>query len=253
MSSEDEWFAAACCWIRTEVCLAPLLFCDINGSLFHIDFHFSFEFDLGLWLRFMKGLYFGHRSFWCLLQWLLQEESKQMNEYLQFGMEIARTRFLYSCLQQLFGVLESPLTGTAGDAWLFVAKFDFVIYKNSRHWVSIERNEELKPDHKHDFMEIAYTISCSWMSKYVCADTFAIEMESLYLIKEYLPSCRCTLDVLSVTNLNRGLFLNWKCWSHCASPSRVVSNSLFSLPLRELMMLWLLKIVLLPMNDAGRF
>lgn len=91
------------------------------------------------------------------------------------------------------------------------------------------------------------------MFKFVCADTFAIEMESLYLIKEYLPSCRCTLDVLSVMNLSRGLFFNWKCCSHCAFPSRVVSNSLFSLPLRELMMFWLLKIVLLPMNDAGRF
>lgn len=75
----------------------------------------------------------------------------------QVGMEIARTRFLYSCLQHLFRVLESLLTGTAGDAWLFVAKFDFVIFKNSRHQVSIERNGELKPDHKHEFMEIADT------------------------------------------------------------------------------------------------
>lgn len=76
-------------------------------------------------------------------------------------MEIARTRFLYGCLQHLFGVLESLLTGTAGDVWLFVANFDFVIYMNSRDLVSIERDEELKPDHKHNFMEIACTIFCS--------------------------------------------------------------------------------------------
>jgi len=76
-------------------------------------------------------------------------------------MEIARTGFLYGCLQHLFGVLESLLTGTAGDVWLFVANFDFVICMNSRDLVSIERDEELKPDHKHNFMEIAYTIFCS--------------------------------------------------------------------------------------------
>lgn len=126
MSSEDEWFAAACCWIRSEVCWGPLLFCDINGSLFHIDYHFSFEFDMGLWLRFMKGLCYGHRFFGDSCNACSRKNrSKWINIHNRdlVGIEIARIRLLY-CLQHLFAVLQSLVIGTAGDAWLFFVKFE---------------------------------------------------------------------------------------------------------------------------------
>lgn len=58
--------------------------------------------------------------------------------------------------------------------------------------------------------------------------TFAIELEFKFLLlKEYLRSCRCMPDILFDINLSMGLCLNWKCWSHCASPSIKVSKSPF--------------------------
>lgn len=50
-----------------------------------------------------------------------------------------------------------------GDALLFVAKFDFGIYEEARHGISMERNGESMPDHAQEFVGTAYSISCMCM------------------------------------------------------------------------------------------